>query len=103
MESKDFQMCFLKDEVQIETSGTPGMYNQIDCRRFVCEDSSTVVYFIHLGTILNTNCPLNIEWLHRITQGDPIDVLVTSCAYPDLSLYVLHCLIFSLIKVFNGF
>ncbi|CAF4915042.1 unnamed protein product, partial [Rotaria sp. Silwood2] len=76
---------FLKDEVQIETSGISGMYNQIDCRRFVCETSSTVVYFIHMGTILNTNSPLNIEWLQQITQGDPIDVLVVSCAYPDLS------------------
>ncbi|CAF2931537.1 unnamed protein product [Rotaria sp. Silwood2] len=77
-------------EVQIEKSGISGMYNQIDCRRFVCEPSSTVVYFIHLGTILNTNCPLNIEWLQQITQGDPIDVLVVSCAYPDLSFHRLE-------------
>ncbi|CAF3933923.1 unnamed protein product [Rotaria sp. Silwood1] len=78
------------NEVQIETSGIPGMYNHIDCRRFVCEASSTVVYFIHLGTIFNTNCPLNIEWLQQITQGDPIDVLVASCAYPDLSFHRLE-------------
>ncbi|CAF4296833.1 unnamed protein product [Rotaria sp. Silwood2] len=77
------------NEVQIETSGISGMYNQIDCRRFVCETSSTVVYFIHMGTILNTNSPLNIEWLQQITQGDPIDVLVVSCAYPDLSFAFL--------------
>ncbi|CAF4204191.1 unnamed protein product, partial [Rotaria sordida] len=77
-------------EVQIETSGIPGMYNQIDCRRFFCKASSTAVYFIHLGTILNTNCPLNIEWLQQITQADPIDVLVVSCAYPDLSFQRLE-------------
>ncbi|CAF2976095.1 unnamed protein product [Rotaria sp. Silwood2] len=77
-------------EVQIETSGISGMYNQIDCRRFVCETSTTVVYFIHMGTILNINSPLNIEWLQKITQGNPIDVLVVSCAYPDLSFHRLE-------------
>ncbi|CAF1504959.1 unnamed protein product [Rotaria sordida] len=78
------------NEVQIETSGIPGMYNQIDCRRFFCKASSTAVYFVHLGTILNTNYPLNIEWLQQITQADPIDVLVVSCAYPDLSFQRLE-------------
>ncbi|CAF3864289.1 unnamed protein product, partial [Rotaria sp. Silwood1] len=28
-------------EVQIETCGIPGMYNHIDCRRSICEASST--------------------------------------------------------------
>jgi len=64
------------------------MPDKIDFRRYVCKPSSTVLYLIFFGSVLRPICPISIEWLRQITQGSPIDLVIMSCAYPDLSEYL---------------
>jgi len=73
------------NETIIQSNTKCAVQNRVDCRRFLCKSSSTNLFLIYVGTIFDPLCPVNIEWLRQITQGNPIDLVVMSCAYPDLS------------------
>ncbi|CAF4363919.1 unnamed protein product, partial [Rotaria sp. Silwood2] len=47
-------------------------------------NSSTMLYLIYVGTIMDDKCPVSVQWLKEITEGILIDLVVMSCAYPDL-------------------
>ena len=76
----------LIDEIEIETAGIRGMSNRIDCRLYQCSSSSIKVFFIHVGSINNIEKLSNGEWFTRVTHDEKIDIILTSCVYPDLCL-----------------
>ncbi|CAF1036031.1 unnamed protein product [Adineta steineri] len=80
------------NEISIETNGLAGISDRIDCRRFICKESSTRLYLIYLETILNAENSLTVEWLQQIVEYQSIDILIVSCAYPDLSFRQLETL-----------
>ncbi|CAF0833607.1 unnamed protein product [Adineta steineri] len=58
------------NEISIETHGLAGISDRIDCRQ-------------------NS---LTVEWLQQIVEYQSIDILIVSCAYPDLSFRQLETL-----------
>ncbi|CAF3070250.1 unnamed protein product, partial [Rotaria sp. Silwood2] len=52
--------------------------DHIDIRRWVAKKSSTTLFFIHVGSIVGETCPVNIEWLKKITENTHIDLVVMS-------------------------
>ncbi|CAF1298861.1 unnamed protein product [Rotaria sordida] len=52
--------------------------DHIDIRRYCSKRSSTILFFIHVGTIVGETCPVNIEWLKKITENMHIDLVVMS-------------------------
>ncbi|CAF1458520.1 unnamed protein product [Adineta steineri] len=38
----------------------------------------------YVSNVMDDKWPIDVEWLKRITEADQIDLVVTSCAYPDL-------------------
>ena len=64
--------------------------NRIDRHPYACKTSSIVLYFIHLGTILGPQCPINVQWLREITEDSPVRLTVMSCMHQDLSQYVIR-------------
>ncbi|CAF1126591.1 unnamed protein product [Adineta steineri] len=59
-------------------------YDRIDCRRYHSEKSCNTLYLIFIGSIMDDKWPIDLEWLQHITEVKQIDLVVTSCAYPDL-------------------